>query len=64
MKILLKKGTRQIDQKKKEECLRDWGSIAYGNSSLKSPILNNAINMNDIFNNNSPKDSVNNFSQF
>ncbi len=49
MKTLLKKGTRQIDQKKREECLKDWGVIAYGSSSRRSPTLNNAINMNDIF---------------
>ena len=33
MKTLLKKGTRQINQEKREECLKNWGTIAYSNSS-------------------------------
>lgn len=49
MKTLLKKGTHQIDQKRKEKCLKDWGVIAYGNSSHKSSVQNGVINMNDIF---------------
>lgn len=49
MKTLLKKGTRQINQDKREECLKNWGTIAYSNSSHVSHPQNNAINMNDIF---------------
>lgn len=55
MKTLLKKGTRQINQEKKEECLKNWGIIAYGSCSHKFSTSNNAINMNDIFNTQSPK---------
>lgn len=55
MKTLLKKGTRQIDQKRVEECLKDWGMIAYGTPSHKSPAQNSAINMNDVFAQRSPK---------
>ncbi len=51
MKTLLKKGTRQINQEKREECLKNWGTIAYSNSSKLSSMPNNAINMNDIFQN-------------
>lgn len=49
MKTLLKKGTRQINQEKREECLENWGTIAYSNSPKVSPIQKSAINMNDIF---------------
>jgi hypothetical protein len=48
MKTLLKKGTRQINQEKREECLKNWGTIAYGTPNA-SQTKNNAINMNDIF---------------
>ncbi len=43
MKTLLKKGTRQINQEKREECLKNWGTIAYSNSSKLSSMPNNAI---------------------
>lgn len=49
MKTLLKKGTRQIDPEKREECLKNWGTIAYSSSPHVSHPQNDAINMNDIF---------------
>ncbi|MCM1542771.1 MAG: hypothetical protein NC121_16115 [Blautia sp.] len=49
MKTLLKKGTLKINQQKKEECLKNWGVIAYGSSSPNPSAQNSAINMNDIF---------------
>lgn len=55
MKTLLKKGTRQVNQQKREECLKDWGVIAYGRPSCKSPSQSSAINMNDIFAGKFPK---------
>lgn len=55
MKTLLKKGTRQINQEKREECLKNWGTIAYSNSPKASPTQKSAINMNDIFHNKSFK---------
>lgn len=51
MKTLLKKGTRQINQEKRKECLKNWGTIAYSNSAQISSTPNIAINMNDIFQN-------------
>jgi hypothetical protein len=48
MKTLLKKGTYQIDKGKKEECLKNWGTIAYG-KPLDAESQNKAVNMNDIF---------------
>lgn len=55
MKALLKKGTRQINQEKREECLKNWGTIAYSNSPKAPSIQKSAINMNDIFHNKSFK---------
>lgn len=49
MKTLLKKGTRQVNQKQQEECLKNWGKIAYGSSPNICAIQNNTINMNNIF---------------
>lgn len=49
MKTLLKKGTRFINQEKKEECLKNWGTLAYNNPRQEIKIQNDAINMNDIF---------------
>lgn len=49
MKTLLKKGTRQINQKEREECIKNWGNIAYSTPSYKTHAQNNAINMNEIF---------------
>ena len=49
MKVLLKKGTRKINQKEREECIKNWGNIVYNAPLHKSHTPNNAINMNEIF---------------
>jgi hypothetical protein len=48
MKTLLKKGTHQIDKGKKEECLKNWGTIAYSKPH-SNELQSKAVNMNDIF---------------